>query len=264
MAIINRHGKGTRILVNGYDMSPILNDATVDRTVDTAETTCFTTSTGGDTKDRTYIPGHRSASATLAGLYTDDGTNGGSTSHLDGVFDDVLGATTSPILSIAPGGGSTIGSDVWLLEANEIARAATAPLSDAVRTSMSVQASGAAPLGKWVAHPATRPFASTEQNLAAVNLGGSTTAQTGYVAHLHVLGGSTSTGADLTVTIQDSSDSATWVDLPTQFAAHNSTDGRGQQRVAVSTAACLDRVRAQYVQLSTSLTWAVGIGRVPV
>lgn len=262
MAITYVHGRGTQVLINGYDMSAILNEASVDRNVDTADTTCFRTSTGGCTTDRTYIPGHRTATASLSGLWTDDGSGGGSTAHLDGVFDDVLGATTNPKLAISPGCPSTYGTDVWLLEAIETARAATAPLTDAVRTAMTVTANGEAPLGKWIVPPAARSNSTT--NHTAVNMHGSTTGETGYVAQLHVLGGSTASGADLTVTLQDSSDSATWVDLPTQFSAHNSTDGRGTQRIVVNTAACKDRVRAQTVQLSTSLTYGIGFARVAV
>lgn len=260
MAIVYKHGRGTSVLFNGVDMSPVLNDVQWDHSADTADTTCF------GTGDMTYIAGLRTGTVSMSGLWSDDGSGGGSTAHIDGLFDTALGGSTNVVLSVGPGGAGAFGDPAILAELLATGRTAASPVSGAVTTDVAGTINGRTALGKWVAPLLSRSSNSVESNGTAVNLNGSTVAETGYIMHLHVVAGTTSgdATAELTTTVQDSSDASTWVDLPSQFAAVSSTSMNHVQRVVVSTAACKDRVRVQHIQDSTSLTWGVAMARISV
>lgn len=259
MAIVHKHGKGTKVLLDGYDMSQILNNVDWDHSADTVDVTTF----GDD--DMNYLAGLRQGTMSLSGLWSDDGSGGGSTAHIDEVFDDVLGSSTDVIVSVGPG-GSTLGDGAMLAALQETQRAASSPVSGAVTTDFVGTANGRTAYGFWLAAPVSRAANTTEASMTGVNLGGSTTAQTGYAMHLHVVAGTTSATAspELSLTVQDSSDNATWVDLPTQFTDISSTAPFPQsQRVVVSTAACQDYARVQHTQHSTALTYGVAFARLP-
>jgi len=260
MAIVHKHGKGTEVYLNGYDMTQILNQADWDHNVDTADVTTF------GSNDMDYIVGLRTGSVNLSGLWSDSGGGGGSTAHLDEVFDDVLGSSTDVNVVIGIG-GSTYADPAIIAALQETQRAASSPVSGAVTTNLVGTVNGRTALGKWVAPMVARSSNASESTGSAVDLNGSTTAETGYVMQLHVIAGTTSGDgtAELAVTVQDSSDSATWVDLPTQFTALNSTAVVNySEQIMVSTQACKDRVHVQHIQDSTTLTWGVAMARIPI
>jgi len=262
MAIVHKHGKGTEVYLNGWNMTQILNSADWDHSVDTADTTTF-----GD-NDMTYIPGLRTGTVNLSGLWSDDGSGGGSTAHLDGVFDDVLGSSTDVKLVVGLG-GSTYADPAIIATLQETQRAASSPVSGAVTTNVVGTINGRTALGKWIAPMVARSSNTAETTGTTVGLNGSTTAETGYVMQLHVIAGTTSgdATAELATTVQDSSDSSTWVDLPTQF-----TDVSGvlasivpySEQIIVHTQTCKDFVHVQHIQDSTTLTWGIAMARIPI
>jgi hypothetical protein len=86
-----RHGKKTRVFINGTDMSPFLNEATTTQEIETAETTTF----GDD--DKTYMTGLSDGTISSSGLF--DSSVGASDAVLSGLI-----ATEDNAVSVFPEG----------------------------------------------------------------------------------------------------------------------------------------------------------------
>lgn len=234
-----RHGRGTRVLMNTRDLSVIFNAAEQTRKVEVAKTTTFATSTGGQTKDHTYIPGLRDATLTVEGLAD------GSTEKVDHIVRDALGASTRQRWTWSPGQAAS-GGDAYLVDGDATEFAVTATPGDAVAVTATVQASEARS-GYWLAMNLATPAASasTGNGSAVVSPDASTAiggTLFGGVAHCHVVSATTSTGR---IKVQHSTDGATWADLLTI----NFSSGRSITRSTVA-GTVKEQLRAQMTQLS--------------
>ena len=92
-----RHGRGTKVLVGGYDLTSMFREAQIQRSMDTAETTAF-----GSTV-KSYVPGMIDANVSLSGMFS------AGASDVDPVLNNIFGSsTTSPVTVMYdnPGTGS--------------------------------------------------------------------------------------------------------------------------------------------------------------
>ena len=204
MAPTFKTGQCTRVLLNGVDLSPILNDSERSGTADTAETTTYATSSGACTTDKTYIVGHRDATISFSGLAD------ASTGEVDRTIEAALQSTDQQY-TWGPG-GSAVGDYAVLTRGLATEFTVTAPASDVVAVSASVQANLSRG-GRWLISPVA---ATTSTGAKATQTIGSTTtgiaSTNGAVLHFHVVANTTSTG---TVVAQHSTDGASWADLAT-------------------------------------------------
>lgn len=200
-----RTGQCTRVLLNGVDLSPILNDSERSGSADTAETTTYATSSGACQTDKTYVVGHRDATISFSGLAD------ASVDMVDRTIEAALGSATEQQYTWGPG-GAAVGDYAVLTRGHDTAFTITAPSQDVVAVSAEVQANLSRG-GRWLISPAA-PTTSTGA-LAAQTIGSTTTgiaSTNGAVLHFHVVANTTSTG---TVKAQHSTDGASWADLAT-------------------------------------------------
>ena len=245
MAPTFRHGKGTRIFLNGYDMSLILNNSDYSASAEPVDVTAYTAT------DRAYIAGLRSAEATLQGM------SDGSTEAVDEQFRSSLAASGADVLTIAPGGAAA-GDRAELGSGRVTARSVSAPVAGVVAVTASVQYTSEARSALVIVAPGTLATATTH---AAQSLGSTSTTE-GAVAHLHVLSATTSssTAAELSGAFQDSSDAATWADV-IAITSVSSTAPISSQRL-LSTGLLNENVRFRAsVQGSTAINYVAAIGR---
>lgn len=248
MAPSFKHGRCTKVLLNAVDLSVILNDSELARSVDTAEATPYATSTGGCTTDKSYVVGHRDATANFSGMAD------ASTSRADAIIENALGSSTRQAWTWGPGGAS-VGDPAYLGRAHTSAFNVTSPARDVVAVSADVQfgVSGTtggvnAPgvkSGYWLMSPTA--LRTTTGALATVTNHRRSTASAGpargAVAHVHVVSATTSTG---TVKIQHSTDGVSWADLVT----HPFSSGASYARYAGSTAVVKELLRANVTAIS--------------
>lgn len=247
---------GTKVLVGARNLSQITNESGLDASVDLAETTCYETSTGGETRDKTYIPGHRDATASFSGLYD------GSTDSLDDFLREQLASSSPPPFSWGPS-GDAIGKRAVLIDGDVSALAGQAAGADAVKWTLAVQASERRG-GYWLSPlqtlSSTGALTAVSDPRASTTAGGSTR---GGVAHVHIT--SLSTGSTGQLLIQHSTDGSSWSDLLTVGLANTSTDPNLSSLFARSTVAgtVKERLRANLHQLSgsDSATLAVSFAR---
>lgn len=260
MAPVFKHGKGTRALVGGIDLALYTNNADEDNTVDVADVTTYKTSTGGQTHDRRYVPGHRDSVITFDGLM--DGSTGPTAASGGlGVYgtergiEAALGGSVQPVLTWGAV-GDAVGDYANLALVDASGYKVTSPGKDVVATTISLQASMRRG-GRWL-HTLAAETSTAAQS--GVTLGSTAAASTrGGVAHLHVVGCSTLT--TLTVKVQHSSDGASWADLIT-LSATAATAVRSTVAGTVK-----ERVRAASTVLSggagKTVTYAVAFARHP-
>lgn len=240
MAPTFKTGRCTRVLLNGVDLSLILNDSERSASADTAETTTYATSTGGCTTDKTYIVGQKDATVSFSGMVD------ASTDLVDQTIEAALGSTTEQQYTWGPG-GSSVGGRAFLTRGLGTEFTVTSPAQDVVAVSASVQANLSRG-GVWLISPSA-PSTSTgalatvteRTGFASTASGGSTN---GAVIHFHML--SSSTNSTGTVKAQHSTDGATWADL----ATFNYSSAAGAQRSTVS-GAIKEKVRGIITAKST-------------
>ena len=88
------HGKSTKVLINGYDLSAFFNSADIAWEVNADETTCF------GSLDRTYITGLRTGTISLGGYF-----EASSSTYADPILAAGLGSSTSNLkITYAPDG----------------------------------------------------------------------------------------------------------------------------------------------------------------
>jgi hypothetical protein len=228
MAPTFKSARCTTVLMDGFDMSQILNDSSVNASVNTADTTTYATSTGGCQPDKTFIPTLVEGTLSMSGM-VDFGTTGAESRGVDrGAIEAVLASTTKQRVTYGPG-GSTVGSRAYLINGDVTSYNITAPVADLIGMSADVQASNRR-AGWWLISPgASRTAVSTgfatvtDRGLSTA--GGSTPA--GGTAHLHVVSVTTSTGQ---VKVQHSTDGTAWADLVTL----SFSSGRSAQRSTVA------------------------------
>jgi len=220
------HGKKTTALMNEYDLSSYLNDASVSYSADTAETTTF----GDDAK--TYIVGHDDGTLSLSGMFE------GSTTGVDTAIAAVLESgtvpneTTTSVIYGTPAAGSKASLVFGLVNSYDI----SAPVADVVAASIEVQGSGGINQGYVLsgldAISATTTGSAVDRGASAV------TAAHDYVAHLHVPVNSRDAGTLIATVTSSTSSGGTYATNGTFTAIAGGTTGF--QRLSI-TAATINR-----------------------
>ena len=246
MAPEPRAGKGARTLFNATDMSDILQDVTVEASVNALDVTTH------QDNDHNRIAGLRDGTVNFDGLW--DGTAGSTastatTGAVDSKFASALGSTTQPIITVFPE-GDTLGRRARMFKAEQTGYTASAMADDVVKVSAAASISGRQDYGVSLHALATR--SATSSTYGNVNLGAQTTG--GGVGHLHYTAGSL---AGMTIKIQHSSADTTgstdsWADI-ISFASvtESSAVATAAQRSTVS-GTVKERVRAIVSAFSTA------------
>jgi len=245
------HGKGTNVFVDVYDLSTYFNNADTAQSTETAETTSFTASS------KSYIVGLKDQTVSLSGMYSQDA--GGS----DAVLSSILGAATTPIVTVALKGGA-IGNRAVLGRAHETNYSISSPVADVTSVTADFTASTDAVTnqqlglasGVMLTAGTSIAFGSLG-NLASVDNSASST--NGGMATLHVTVNSIS-GGNTTFKVQHSADNSTWADLITFTAVSASTTAK--QLSAVSgTINRYVRATASTAGSSGSITFNIAIAQ---
>lgn len=247
MAPTPRAGKGARTLWNNADLSDILQNVTVEASVNALDVTTH------QDNDKNYIAGLRDGSVSFEGLY--DGTaastaSTASTGALDTRFQSALGSTSQPIITVGVE-GDTLGRTARMFKAETVGYTATAMTDDVVKASASAQVSGRQDYGVWLHALASR--SSTSSTFGNVNSGVAAGTTGGGVGHLHYTAGSL---ASCVVKIQHSSAATTgstdaWANIITFSTLTETTAATSVQRTTVS-GTVKRRVRAIISAFSTA------------
>lgn len=196
-----RHGKGTVVLADEFDVTTYLNSVSTSNSIEVPETTTFGSS------DRSFITGHTDGSISFEGLF--DGT----ADAVDEIFEAALG--DGPIMTVS-GDGSALSRRAVLLDTKSTAYEVSSPLTEVVAVSGEAVANGGLDYGVWLACQSaisTTTTGTANDNSAASSNGG--------VAHLHVTA-NTRNGTTV-AKIQASADNSTFADLVTFTTVATST-----------------------------------------
>lgn len=232
------HGSTARLFLNGYDVAAYFKTASVAKSVDTAETTGF------NSTSKSYIPGL--ADATLSADGMNDITNAASGSLLD-----TAAGVDYAVMSYYPS-GTALGGFGYGLQGDETQITYTSPVDDVNAVSMSLQSANGA---ERLIPTASRVTAGTVGGTAvSVNNGGSTTA--GWAAYAHAQGNATT----LTLIVQDSADNSTFAAVGTIMSG--AVVGGSAARIE-STGTLRQYTRIVDTITSGTIAWHVGICRTP-
>jgi len=196
-----RHGKGTVVLADEFDVTTYLNSVSTSNSIEVPETTTFGSS------DRSFVTGHTDGSISFEGLF--DGT----ANAVDAIFSSALG--DGPIMTVS-GDGSALSRRAVLLDTKSTAYEVSSPLTEVVAVSGEAVANGGLDYGVWLACQSaisTTTTGTANDNSAASSNGG--------VAHLHVTA-NTRNGTTV-AKIQASADNSTFADLVTFTTVATST-----------------------------------------
>lgn len=245
MAPTFRHGRGTKVAVNQYNMSPFMSNTTITASVDTGPITPY------GTTDKSFVVGAANRTASYDGYFSST-----SSTALAKVLDAAFGGSSKMVMTIGPEGDST-GLTAYLLSGDPIGYKVTSPYSDAVVLNADLQGS-ALNSGVWL-----RPFStrsSTGSNSGVICAGSTAVGGTtgGGVGHFHLVSQSTLTS--MTVKVQHSTSGSTWADLVTFTAATAETFQRSTVAGTVK-----ERLRATCSAYTggaaKTATWAVAFAR---
>lgn len=217
-----RHGKGTVVLSNEYDLSGYLNSVTASNSVEVPETTTFGAS------DRSFITGHTDGSVSFEGLFdgTTDGVTVGATADgVDKILSTALGSDTARVMSVA-GDGAAVGRRAVLVNAKSTTYEVSSPLTDVVAISGEAVADSGLDYGVWLAGNS-----SVSTTLTGTSVDNAASTANGGVAHLHVTA-NTRNGTTV-AKVQSSADNSTWADLVT-FATIATTTVTSERVVVAS------------------------------
>ncbi len=219
-----KYGSATSVWLDAVDASAFFNEAGIDISVDTAETTTF--QPGASPAWRAFIEGVASSKVTLKGFY--DATNDAA---LFGTVRD-----GGSVLTYGPQGLVAVGDPARLVWVHDSAVAESSPVGGAVLVSAAFAGDAAVGLG-WALHPLAADSGTTtgatRNDLAAT--------ATGWQAHLHVTA-VTGSPTSWTVKLQDSADGTTWADVA--GGAFSATTTPAAQRLVSAPGAAL----RQYVR----------------
>lgn len=205
MAPTFRHGKGTRVLVNQFDLSPFLDAAKFSSVRPSADTTVF------QNNDMTYTPAVRDSKISLDGRFSF--STGSASTSVDRILSNYLGGSTRFVTSIALEGQSTGGWAIMQI-GDQISYDVDTPTAGIISVAADIQGSSFH-AGGVMLRPLAAAIATTANG--AVKFAGSTAtgfSTGGGVAHMHVTAASTVT-TGYTIKVQHSTSGSTWADLLT-------------------------------------------------
>lgn len=206
------HGRRSRLLYNGHDLSRFFREASSAQAVETAETSAFGTTA------KTFIPGMESGTFSASGMF--DGALDATDAVLSAVFDTDAGN----LMTLAPEGLSH-GKPSYSAKIRNTSYEVSSPVTDVVGTSLEAEADGGIDRGVLAAAAAAVTSAGTG---TSIDNAASSTA--GAVGFLHVTA-NTRDGSS-TFKVQHSSDNVVFVDLITFTTVAGSTTA--SERIAVT------------------------------
>lgn len=251
------HGTKARVLANGYDLSPWMQEGAISGMADAAESTTWTTLAGVQQVAKTFVAGLRDA--TFSGTAILDPTAGQPTTaagaeDAGGVFETALAGDV--LLVHMPQGGA-FGGPAKSLFAKSSGVEMSTPVSDVGKVTLSAQA--ALDVGAGVTlHDHTLVEAAGANSI---------TLDQGAVGMPTLLGGigvveingKTGGAGTLTVKIQHSVDGSVWVDL---IIFTGQTTHRNAERIAV--AGTVNRyLRSLWTQTGGSWQFHTSFARYP-
>jgi hypothetical protein len=245
------HGKDSKVYLDEFDLSAYFNSADLSLGRDTAETTAY----GATSK--AYIAGLVDGTVSLSGMWSAD------TDGTDEELQAILGATTTPVLTVALSAG-TIGNRAVMAQAHETTYSVSSPIADIVTISADFQASTdatsnltyALSTGVQLTTGASVAFGSLG-DLASVN--NSASSANGGMGLLHVPTNSVAAGAT-TIKVQHSADDSSWADLIT-FSSVGASTVTSEMSAISGTVNQYLRATASTAGTSGSITFMVTFGR---
>ena len=198
------HGKSTRVLLNGYDLSGILHTAGASISVDTADATVFTSPA------KEYQPGLPDGTMSFEGYLDFDPDGSGPLISLEQRVASWLGS--KGVAVTYPGGVDAVGSPGRACQFYQSTHDLESAIEGKAAVSIELQATGGVSpvrsLQPLVARTATGNGSADDSGIA----GGTAF---GGVAYLEVTAGSLA-GTSIVVKVQGSADGSTgWADLAT-------------------------------------------------
>ena len=239
------HGRQTAVLLDAFNLSAFLNEASTSSGLETSETTAF----GQNAK--TYIPALRDATVSLSGMFS-----AASTGALDPVMESILSSATDSVLTVAPQ-GLALGRRAVMCAVQETSYEISASVADVVAANVELQADGGLDSGLLLA---AAQSVSTSTTTNGTNVDNTASTTNGGVAHLHVT--ENTRNGTTTFKVQHSVDNSTWVDLVSFAVVNGSTISQGQVVVAAGTT--VNRhLRAQAVTAGSTgtVTYTIAFAR---
>jgi len=236
------HGKGTITLCNEFDLSSYFNEASVSRSIETAETTTFGKSA------KTYITGLQDGTLSLGGMFD------GAANAIDQELTDVLGVDTGMVITVAPSGSLVIGQPVLSMLGKLTSYEVSAPVGDIVSASSEFQSNEGVGAGFSLhalgAETVTVSSTSVD-NAASTALGG--------FGVLHVT--ANTMNANCVFKIQHSADNSTFADLVTFSTV--ATTVKTAERITVASTTTVNRyIRSTLTASGTgSVTYHINFAR---
>ncbi len=202
----DQHGKSTKVLIDQFDVSSYLNQATAASERELAEVTAF----GDD--DKAYLAGIGSGRVTLGGFW-DPAANAS-----DSIFNTALSGDQL-VVSASPQGASAVGQRAVLVHARQTDYGISVSTSEAVQLTSDGMGDGAFRRGV-VLHELTAETGNGDY----ASVDGSASTSNGAVAHLHVTAFS---GTNATIIVEDSADDAVFSSLISFSSVTGVTSERG-------------------------------------
>lgn len=245
------HGKVTRLLFNGVELTSFFREHTTRLAMAPSDATVW-----GDTTHK-FVSGITEGSVELNGLFSNSGT-----SDIDPVLQGVFGQAAPNELTLAPTGSFAIGAPVTIGDVLESSYEIRSPVADIVAVVASMQSTGGLESGRSLhdlaAETATGNGASSVDSATWLGTTGVPT-NAGLMAVAQVTAVSGTGPPSLTLTVQHATDNTTWVDLLT-FSAMTAV---GSQRVALYTNTTVNRyLRARWTISGASPNFTFNVAAV--
>lgn len=242
------HGINGRFYLNGYDLSGVLNKASADHTIDTSDTSVFTSTA------HTHIPGLGAAKVTASGLLDLTTLDTGVTDHT--VLSGAIGVAGS-MAWLLPS-GAVLGSPCGTVQGTLDEYKPDIPFGSVVTLDIDLLSKMDVDWG-YILHAfaaeTTSGQSASVDNAAASTNGGAINLMVGAV---------TGTTPSLTAKVQHSTDNSTWVDLATFTAV---TTSRQYQRVVIPAGTTVNRYTRAFWTISgttPSIPFHVDVARQPL
>ena len=190
-----QHGKRTRVAIGGHNLTRYFNDASVNDSTETADTTTF--EPPGDSK--TYIPGLNEGTISASGFYEGEGAD-----SLDERLRGIIDESAAPHFVVDPGGGQRPAFGQSVFTTYDV----SAPIGDAVTVSLDFQSDGPLRRGPMLAHTDSHDATSS----TAYDTVDMSTASDAAYLQAHVFANDADDA--VTFTLEHSADEATWLEGP--------------------------------------------------
>ncbi len=240
------HGRGTKVALNKYSMSPFLSNTSISGSAGTNEITTYALN------DKQFVVGMVDRTVKFDGYFSST-----SSTALAKVLDAQLGGTTKMVLTIGPD-GDTLGNPAIMLYGDPTGYDVSSPASDVVSISLDAQGSGHGGYGVWLRPMSTGSSTGSNTGVTCTHSTGAGGSTGGGTGHFHLV--SASTLGTMTVKVQHSTSGSTWVNLITFTAATAETFQRSTVSGTVK-----ERLRATCSAMTgggaVTATWAVAFAR---